>query len=598
MKGFLIVVICLLSFVPFLLVLGRSFNIQETHASFYINHEPIEISTDLELEAIAGKGVGNETDPFILEGWHINAKDYGYGIYIHGTTKHFIIRNCWIEADSSPKDSGIFIDDVYPGTVTIANNTVERCWKGIEIRDINATSIINNSLRFNGAFGISYYGVYEYFSNDTSPYTFFASIENNTCVQNFNIGIYLAGVSNSSITGNLIADNKEYGLYYKYGSCTRFKLNSFIHNEKQVAMDYDWFILSAYFIKDDPDFLTETFRGNYWSDYKGTGNYTVWKGINPFEVLIQVIDLDPLLESPIYYSPPPMYIVELSVLLLIIIIIGAFGGLIAIKSIPQVVSNPLTLQKVYVSIIRSGLVILVIQNVLIGIFVFNFQGMHTFNDIEYISFSIFHLDLLGFTLLGTGFIFYSTLTSETKKQYFLGGLLLLSWVICRIIIQYIIPFGLVLHEYGEPLNFQTFAFYMIYRGFYESNYDLNFPFEDYFGFDSPPVILFLTFMMSGLLLYTASRVIPKIRDERGLAFFKLYGVVNAILCFILPFIYYQERNIIGLFTYNWLTAHIPLFFKVIVVPVLGLCTFGFMLRDSKFLFLLNKPRLEESVECK
>jgi len=183
-----------LSVTSFLLVDGRPLYIQGSQSAFYTLHNPIEISSDAELAANAIKGSGNETDPFILEGWQIDAKDNGYGVYIHNTTKHLIVRNCWITASSSPKDSGIFIKDVYPGTVTVANNTVGRCWKGIEIRDINATRIINNTIRLNGAYGIAYYGYYDYNNNDTSPYTYYASIENNTCIQNFNIGIFVSSI--------------------------------------------------------------------------------------------------------------------------------------------------------------------------------------------------------------------------------------------------------------------------------------------------------------------------------------------------------------------------------------------------------------------
>ncbi|MFX0015999.1 MAG: NosD domain-containing protein [Candidatus Hermodarchaeota archaeon] len=581
-KGFLLVVTCVLVVAPILITFGTSFYITESKDSSYTIHEPIKISSDTALAANAVKGSGNETDPFILEGWKINAKDHNYGIYIHKTSKYVIIRNCWIEASSSHEDSGIFIEDVTPGTVTVVNNTVERCWKGIVVQGVNSTKIINNTIRFNGAYGIAYYGYYdEHYVKKNANYV---TIENNTCTQNFNIGIYLSGVENSSISGNLIADNKKWGLYYALGSFNRISSNSFIQNKKNAGLDYYFVFEFAYFInRDDRKLLTETFGGNYWSDYKGTGNYTVWEWLSQGEYPLRVFDINPLLESPHNYIPKKVYIIELSLLMTVIFVFGVVGGIVTAKALPQVITNDSTLTQIYIMIIKSGLGILLIQNALILVFVLNFRGMETFDEMGLISVSIFHLDLFGFTFLGIGYLFYSSLQNDTKAQYIQVGAFLLGWVVCRIIIQYIIPFGIVLHEYDEPLNYQTFAFYLVYRGFYENYYDLSFPLEDYYGFDSPPLIIILTFVVGGLLLYLASRSLPQEFNERGVTLFKIYGIVNVILIFILPLIYYQERNIIGIFTYNQLTAEIPLLIKVTVVPILGLCAFGYMFHEIRLL---------------
>ncbi|MHA2156445.1 MAG: right-handed parallel beta-helix repeat-containing protein, partial [Candidatus Hodarchaeales archaeon] len=552
-------------------------------SSFYELHQPIEISSDEQLAENAVKGSGSELDPYILEKWRINAKGHKYGIYIQGTTKHFIIRECWLEAESSLVDIGILIEKVSPGTVTIEDNVVERCWKGIVVRNINSTKICNNTVRYNGGYGIAYYGVYYHDANDTSAITYDTIIANNTCSQNFHIGIYVFYIDNCSIVGNLISDNRGWGLYYVGGGNNYINENSFIHNKDQV-----WIYRTIFVVGGDiqhvsyQHFLLGMFNENYWSDYKGTGNYTVWyEDYSPNK--IEVLDLSPQKTSPHEYSPPKMYLIEIISFSVMILVLGVLGGILITKNLPQVISNESTIRNVYITLIRSGLAILVLQNTLILIFVFNFKGMDSFNRLNLISFGIFNLDLIGFGLLGIGYLFYSTLSTQVKEQFMQGGAFFIGWVVCRIVTQYIIPFGFVLHEYGEPLDHQTFALYLVYRGIYESWYRVRFPYEHYSGFDIPSVLLLLTFLVAGLFLYKASRTIPQEYDERGVTLFKWYGIVNVITIFTLPLIYYQESNLIGIFTYNLYAHQGSLLIKVVLIPILGICAFGYMLRETKLM---------------
>ena len=49
---------------------------------------------DTEHGVIAGSGT--QADPWIIEGWDINANDLGYCIYIGNTTEYFVVRDCYL----------------------------------------------------------------------------------------------------------------------------------------------------------------------------------------------------------------------------------------------------------------------------------------------------------------------------------------------------------------------------------------------------------------------------------------------------------------------------------------------------------------------
>ncbi len=63
-------------------------------------------------------GSGTAENPFIIEGYNITTTD-NIGINIEGTTKHFIVRNCYVYAENY----GIYIYNATDGTATIENNT-------------------------------------------------------------------------------------------------------------------------------------------------------------------------------------------------------------------------------------------------------------------------------------------------------------------------------------------------------------------------------------------------------------------------------------------------------------------------------------------
>jgi len=111
-------------------------------------------------------GSGTADDPYIIEGWEIDATGHFYGVYISNTRAYFIIRNCKIY-----------------GAVKY----------GVHLVNVANGKIIGNNIASNS------YGIYlEYSSNNI--------IEYNNIADNFE-GIHLLDSSNNVIAGNNFINN-------------------------------------------------------------------------------------------------------------------------------------------------------------------------------------------------------------------------------------------------------------------------------------------------------------------------------------------------------------------------------------------------------
>ena len=95
------------------------------YAYSYTERAEIEIANDGAFTVGNGviSGDGSELTPYIINGWNITTLGGAVGINIYDTTAHFIVSNCLVSTQDS---NGIFINNVAPGTATIANNTCLR----------------------------------------------------------------------------------------------------------------------------------------------------------------------------------------------------------------------------------------------------------------------------------------------------------------------------------------------------------------------------------------------------------------------------------------------------------------------------------------
>ncbi len=101
-------------------------------------HDRISITSDSDFLVFPGSGTAE--NPYVIEGYNITTGDEG--IYIRGTTKYFIIRNCYVDA----REYGIYIDDVADGTATVINNTCNNNnYYGISLSSTVRATVANNT---------------------------------------------------------------------------------------------------------------------------------------------------------------------------------------------------------------------------------------------------------------------------------------------------------------------------------------------------------------------------------------------------------------------------------------------------------------------
>ncbi len=155
-------------------------------------HEPISIISDSDFgpSKYNYSGSGTAEDPYVIEGYSITTTSL-IGINIAGTTKYFIIRNCYIDAS----DYGIYISDVSDGTATVSNNTCYYSGRGIWLSYSDSSTVNNNTCKFNDEDGI------------TLDYSDKSLVANNTCNCNGDYGIHLSRSENSIVTNNLCRSN-------------------------------------------------------------------------------------------------------------------------------------------------------------------------------------------------------------------------------------------------------------------------------------------------------------------------------------------------------------------------------------------------------
>ncbi|GAG99078.1 unnamed protein product, partial [marine sediment metagenome] len=101
-------------------------------------HDRISITSDSEFEVFPGSGTSE--DPYLIDGYNITTTS-DEGIYIRGTTKYFIIRNCYVDA----REYGISIRNVAGGTATVINNTCDNNEYGILLWHSVSSTVANNT---------------------------------------------------------------------------------------------------------------------------------------------------------------------------------------------------------------------------------------------------------------------------------------------------------------------------------------------------------------------------------------------------------------------------------------------------------------------
>ncbi len=179
-----------------------------------LNADPFIVIDD-DSDFSSYPGYGNETHPYIIEGFDIEAQTSDdVGINITGTTMHFEIRNNDITAAVLVEGGiGIYVSNIAPNTAKIINNRVRSYRTIMYVEEAEGVIIKDNTCRRIGVTGIDI---------EHSP---FATVENNalyelnppetkgseTFIDALDAGepdkyfaIYLENSSDSNITANYV----------------------------------------------------------------------------------------------------------------------------------------------------------------------------------------------------------------------------------------------------------------------------------------------------------------------------------------------------------------------------------------------------------
>jgi len=282
-------------------------------------HEPIEIFSDSDFLTQGWAGNGSESNPLIIEELVIRAPYTS--IEICNTTMHFEIRRC-ILTQQPPHITGgpalifrnvtnghvsnCFMNDKMYGIVMrnstefqITDNIMFGSWdSSIDVKGGKEVLIENNTM-YNTGFGISmiettnfticdnriYFGFWGLYLTDVQS----CNIIGNT-IWGFYIGIDLTR-GHSTVVNNSIYGNHDIGIRANTGTASNMVYGNRIGwngatNAQDDSNSTDW--------DDGID------TGNRWSDWLGTGNYSISGTANSSDQwpLLLVDDVNPIIDSP------------------------------------------------------------------------------------------------------------------------------------------------------------------------------------------------------------------------------------------------------------------------------------------------------------
>jgi len=185
---------------------------------FFFPHKPIAINDDNDFTGPLGflpnvrngviTGKGTKENPYIIEGWRINANKK-HGIYIGNTTAYCIVKNCYIYNEG--EGNGIYLYNAK--NIEIQNITLMSNYRGVYLKKCNYNVILKNQINTNG------YGILiEESSNN--------NIIDNSIFSNY-YGIVLQNSSHNILKENTMEENmRNFMLMGSYESHFDNEINS------------------------------------------------------------------------------------------------------------------------------------------------------------------------------------------------------------------------------------------------------------------------------------------------------------------------------------------------------------------------------------
>lgn len=204
-----------------------STHVEQLTSDDYIEHGPIRIDNDQDFVEQDWAGSGYIDDPWMIEGYDIDAGGYGYGIYIGNVSDHFVVRDCYIYNASGMEkpyfsNTGLYLNNVENGMIT--DNILERHEKkGIWLKDSKNTEISNNILQNNSVYSIR---IENSFNND---------IEENQLLDNYR-GIYLYDSSSDNNVVDNYAEKNDFGISLIHSYDNIIKYNTGFNNTVGIQL--------------------------------------------------------------------------------------------------------------------------------------------------------------------------------------------------------------------------------------------------------------------------------------------------------------------------------------------------------------------------
>ncbi|MCK4367783.1 MAG: right-handed parallel beta-helix repeat-containing protein [Thermoplasmata archaeon] len=179
----------------------------------YIPHEPINIVGNGDFTVANGVtgGTGTIVDPYIIEGWEIDASS-AMGIKIFGTVAHFIIRDVYVHSGGEGHD-GINFVNVANGCVE--NTTILNNYFGVHLASSSSITVMGSNIS-NNEYGIRiYYVSYSTVTgNDVSNNAYGIRIHSSSTitiidnkVSNNYMGVHLSSSTNITLASNALTSD-------------------------------------------------------------------------------------------------------------------------------------------------------------------------------------------------------------------------------------------------------------------------------------------------------------------------------------------------------------------------------------------------------
>jgi len=261
---------------------ARLTNVDLATSAVYTTRVPIRINDVSEFTLGNGVVSGNGTaeNPYVIEGWEIDASE-GDGVVVTDIATHFVIRNCHIHEGFYAMNHGIVLTNCT--NCIVENNLCEdnRCGilvalcNGITITDNSCTANDESNIRVSSSDNVTVRDNICDMSFEENGIQLHNScgniIEDNVCGINELNGVSLAGDSCfNTITGNKLSENYEYGVSLASSSCNNTIWNNTFIDNNDAGNEYIINCAQAFdegYSNNWYAIVTLNGSGNYWSDW-------------------------------------------------------------------------------------------------------------------------------------------------------------------------------------------------------------------------------------------------------------------------------------------------------------------------------------------